>query len=201
VHFNVPAQALDVGFDQVQPHAPAGVVGVKPLVEFEDVGPGSLLVKARAVVGHFDNLGPGRVPGRAHVHAQGPPVGAVLEGVGQEVEEDAVQEGAVGVDAEVLGNLHVDGAARLPQQLVQAFHDLLHHLGQGHGLGRVPVPLFPDGEDGVHVAQHLVELLQVGLQVGVGFLKMRRPRFFGAQQVGQPQGVGQRGAQVVRRCR
>jgi len=54
----MPSYALYVSIDQVQPNAAAGVVGVKPLVELEDAGPGPFLLKARAVIGMVDENDP-----------------------------------------------------------------------------------------------------------------------------------------------
>jgi hypothetical protein len=135
---------------------------VKPLVELKDVGPGPLLVKARAIVGYYDGFARSWVLGCSNDYVQGPLVGAVLKGIGQEVNENTVQVGLARKQAKRLGDVHVNDAAGLLYQLLQALHDLVDHVGQGHGLGRLQPLLVPNGEDGIHIAQHLVEVVKVG---------------------------------------
>ena len=84
------------------------------------------------------------------------------------------------------------------QHLLQILPHLLHHFGQGHILGGGQIHLVADGQNGVDVDQHLVELVQAGFQVSLGVLEFRGIRSLLAQHVHQPEGVGQGRAQVVR---
>ena len=94
VHLDSPAHSLDVGFDQIQAYTAAGMLRMEPLVETEYVPARLLHVNAGAVISECNYLLPG-LHRRLKVYLQGPLADAVFDGIGQQVEKDAVKVGPV----------------------------------------------------------------------------------------------------------